>query len=379
MTTASPPTTSREPNPAARRRRTRQHVRIIDCDVHNAVPSDAALYPYLSARWRRHLETFGHRGYHPLEKGYAYPKVSPGGGSRVDAWPSSGALPGSDLDFMREQLLDPYGTELAILNCLYRAAEQLNDEFAAALSRAVNDWQAEEWLRRDDRLRASIVVPYEAGDLAAAEIDRAAGDPGFIQVLLFPRSREPLGRRCYWPIYEAAQRHGLPVGIHFVGIAGNPATSSGWPSYYIEDHTSMSQAFQAQLISLVFEGVFERFPGLRVALVEGGFAWLPSLLWRMDSLVERLREEVPHLTMRPSEYVRRQVRLTTQPMEEPERPKHLLDVIEQVGEDMLMFSTDYPHWDFDDPDRAFQVKLPDPLRQKIFRENAAAFYRLDPR
>lgn len=325
------------------------------------------------------MELVGHRGYHPLQKGFAYPKVSPGGGARVDAWPPSGAVPGSDLDFMREQLLDPYGAELAILSCLYRAAEQLNDEYAAALSSAVNDWQAEEWLARDSRLRASIVVPYEAAELAAAEIDRAAATPGFIQVLLFPRSREPLGRRRYWPIYQAAERNGLPIGIHFAGIAGNPATSSGWPSYYIEDHTSMSQAFQAQLISLIFEGVFERFPDLRVVLMEGGFGWLPSLLWRMDSLAERLGEEVPQLTWRPSEYVRRHIKLTTQPMEEPEVPRHLLDVIEQVGEDMLMFSTDYPHWDFDDPERAFQVRLPDQLKRKILHDNAAAFYKLDAR
>ena len=64
-------------------------------------------------------------------------------------------------------------------------------------------------------------------------------------------------------MYEAAEAHGLPIGIHFGGQGGHPITGAGWPSYYIEDHAGMSTAFQAQVISLVFEGVFERFPTSR--------------------------------------------------------------------------------------------------------------------
>jgi predicted TIM-barrel fold metal-dependent hydrolase len=192
---------------------------------------------------------------------------------------------------------------------------------------------------------------------------------------MLPRTKEPLGKRRYWKIYEAAERHGLPIAIHFAGLGGNPITSSGWPSFYIEDHTVMAQAFQSQVISLACEGIFERFPGLRVVLMEGGFAWLPSLMWRLDKHWKRLREEVPFLKRPPSEYIRKHMWATTQPMEEPTNPKHLLQVIEHLGsDDMLMFSTDYPHWDFDDPDRAFQVRLPSELKRKIFYENARALY-----
>jgi predicted TIM-barrel fold metal-dependent hydrolase len=137
----------------------------------------------------------------------------------------------------------------------------------------------------------------------------------------------------------------------------------------------MAQAFQSQVISLACEGIFERFPGLRVVLMEGGFAWLPSLMWRLDKHWKRLRDEVPLLKRPPSEYIREHMWATTQPMEEPANPKHLLQVIEHLGsDDMLMFSTDYPHWDFDDPDRAFPVRLPPALKQKIFSENARALY-----
>jgi uncharacterized protein len=349
---------------------------LIDCDVHNAVPSDAALRPYLSSHWRSYMDVVGSRTYSPYVKGFLYPKVSPGGGSRLDAWPPSGQLPGSDLDFMREQLLDPYEVRIAILNCLYRAAEQRNEEYGCALARAVNDWQVEHWLEPEPRLRASVSVAYETPDLAAQEIARAAKHPGFVQVLLFPRTKEPLGRRRYWPLYEAAVAAGLPIGIHFASTTAAPTTAAGWPSYYIEDHTVMSMAFQAQLTSLIFEGVFDRFPDLRIALVEGGFAWLAPLTWRLDALYHRMREEVPHLQRLPSEYVRDHVRLTTQPIEEPEYPPDMLDLIDQVGPSSLMFSTDYPHWDFDNPNRAFQVRLPAGLRDRIMHANAREFYAL---
>ena len=355
----------------------RGKVSIVDCDIHNAVPSPESLKPYLSSRWQKHQEMIGPRYRHGFTQGDPYPRGNPNA-ARLDAWPPSGLPPGSDLAFMREQLLDALDIEYGILNCLDKVGEQLNEEYAAALARAVNDWQMAEWLEKEPRLRASIVVPYENADFAAAEIERVSDHPGFVQVLLLVRTREPLGRRKYWRMYEAAEHYGLPVGIHFGGMGGNPITSSGWPSYYIEDHTTMSQAFQSQVISLVSEGVLERFPDLRVVMIEGGFAWLPPLMWRLDKHWKRLRDEVPHLKRLPSEYVKEHIWLTTQPMEEPTNPKHLLQVIEHLGsEEKLMFSTDYPHWDYDDPNRAFPIRLPPDLKQKIFSENARALYRFE--
>jgi predicted TIM-barrel fold metal-dependent hydrolase len=139
----------------------------------------------------------------------------------------------------------------------------------------------------------------------------------------------------------------------------------------------MAQSFQAQLISLVCEGVFEQFPSLKVVLIEGGFGWLPALKWRLDRSWRRLRDEVPHLRRLPSEYIDEHVWLTTQPMEEPPRPQHFLQLLEQLAmDDRLLFATDYPHWDFDAPDRALPVRLPPAQERKIMAENASKLYRL---
>ncbi|MGN6565187.1 MAG: amidohydrolase family protein [Thermomicrobiales bacterium] len=343
---------------------------LIDCDIHNAPSSPAALRAYLPARWRAYHERFGVRGY----AGGYYPKANPNA-ARADAWPPEGP-PGSSLPFLREQLLDAWHIEYGILNCLVgTGARQL--EYGAAMARAVNDWQIAEWLEPEPRLRAAIVVQHEDGDLAAAEIERLGDDKRFAQVLLTVRTSEPLGRRRYWPIYEAATNHDLPIGIHFGGGHGHPLTGAGWPSYYIEDHTGMAQSFQAQMISLVCDGVFENFPTLKVVLIEGGFAWLPPLMWRLDHAWARLRDEVPDLSRKPSEYIRDQCWITTQPMEEPTQPAQFHQLLDHLGmNDRLLFATDYPHWDFDAPDQALPVRLAPPLERAIMAGNARQLYRL---
>jgi len=276
---------------------------------------------------------------------------------------------------MRQQLLDPWDVQYAVLNCLYGVQLIHNEDWAAAMAQALNDWQTVEWLEKEPRLRASIVVPTRNPELAAEEIDRLGNHPGFVQVLVLARTEMPLGKRHYWPIYEAAERHGLAIGIHAGGSAGNPIMQVGWPSYYIEDYVSLAQAFQSQVISLVSEGVFAKFPSLRVVLIEGGFTWLPSLLWRFDKYWKGTRWEVPWVDRLPSEIIREHIRLTVQPVDEPPNPEQLLQIIEQLGsEEILLFSTDYPHWHFDEREDALPVDLPPNLKQKILIENARAFY-----
>ena len=113
----------------------------------------------------------------------------------------------------------PGRSTCGILNTLTTIRNQLRD-YDAALAQAINDWQIAEWLEPEPRLRAALVVPYDDGDLAAAEVRRLGGDRRFVQILLPVRTSEPLGKRRYWPLYEAAVDHDLPIGIHFGGGSG---------------------------------------------------------------------------------------------------------------------------------------------------------------
>jgi uncharacterized protein len=362
-------------NAPAREARAAKKLSIVDCDIHPAFRSPSDLFPFLSERWRQHVSTFGEHirqgiiGQLPHPRMVAY-------GMRVDALPEDGAPAGSDLGLMQRQHLDTNGVEVGMLISLGRGGmEERNPDFAQALSHAVNEWQLESWVKKEPRLRAGIVVPQEDPEFAVSEIERRADDPRFVQVIMSPRANEPIGHRRYWPIYAAAEQAGKPIGLHTAGYSGGHAsTGIGWPNFYIEEHFANATSLQGVMTSLVFEGVFERFPKLKIALIEGGFAWVPAHCWRMDKHWERMREEVPHVKRKPSEYVREHFWYTTQPIEEPEKPEHLTEIIEWIGWDRLMFSTDYPHWDFDDPRFAFKIALSEEQKNKVFRENAKTVY-----
>ncbi|MBO0703520.1 MAG: amidohydrolase family protein, partial [Candidatus Dormibacteraeota bacterium] len=122
---------------------------------------------------------------------------------------------------------------------------------------------------------------------------------------------------------------------------------------------------------------FERFPELKIVLIEGGFAWLAPLMWRLDDVHRRLGAEVPEVRRPPSSYIREHFWVTTQPMEEPPRPAQFSRLLDQLGmNDRLMFATDYPHWDFDAPDASIPVRLEPALHRAIMSENAARLYGL---
>ncbi|MBV9249055.1 MAG: amidohydrolase [Acetobacteraceae bacterium] len=345
-----------------------------DCDIHPQRRNDRDLYPYLEQRWIEHLKMFGARPRQAYQAGPAYPKGQPNA-ARRDAWPPDGGKPGSSLPFLQKQLLEANNCVLGILNATGDNGQSYqNREFGAAVCHAMNEWLVHEWLAPEPRLKGSIVVPYEDADAAAKEIERYAADSRFVQVLMLNRTSEPPGQKRYWKVYEAAAAANLPVGVHAFGFGGYPVSGSGWPSFYIEDMVGHAQACQAFLTSMVLEGVFERLPSLRLVLIESGFGWLPPLAWRLDKLWKTLRAETPRLKRLPSEYLHRHVWLTTQPMEEPATRAHVLDTIDWIGWDRLLFATDYPHWDYDDPAQALPLPIPEQKRRDFFLNNAMALY-----
>jgi uncharacterized protein len=135
-------------------------------------------------------------------------------------------------------------------------------------------------------------------------------------------------------------------------------------------------SYMAHLISMVTEGVFQKFPTLKLVLIEGGVSWLPPLLWRFDKNWRSLRQTTPWLERPPSEIVTEHVLLTTQPLEEPGEAAHFQRMLEMFDAGrMLMFSTDFPHWDGDTPDFAARA-FPPELRRRVMSETARELYGL---
>ena len=350
-------------------------VALVDADVHPTMPRDA-LVERLGAPWREHFLEFGPR----VAGAYAmFPRMR-NGGFRVDARPEDGSFPGSDLGMVQRQLLDEYDMDHAVLTPMQaQNFGQEAPELAAEMCRALNDWTREEWLDREPRLLGSICPPHEHADLAVAEIERLAGDDRFVQVLLPGTLEQGLGNRRYWPILRAAAEAGLPVALH---TGGNEMhRGAGWPSYYLEMHVWNGNTMAMQMLSTICSGLFEEIPALQLVSVETGIAWAAALSWAMDDAHVAFGEtETTKLRRPPSEYLREHWWFTTQPIEEPEDPEHLAFAFDALGmTDRIMFSSDYPHWDFDAPSQTLPRSISKEDRARIFAGNACRLYGLPKR
>jgi predicted TIM-barrel fold metal-dependent hydrolase len=346
---------------------------VIDTDIHFAIDPQR-IVDFLPEPWRRRYTT-GNRG--PGHPGY----WNPNGVDRSDAVTPDGARIEASPQALSRYFFDVYGIEYGILNKESSLHVGLSPEpdFAAAVISAVNDVIVSDWLPTDPRFRASLLVSPADPELAAREIHRLGDHPGIVQVLMTSGARIPYGQRVYHPIYAAAVEHDLPSAIHpggeGVGVSG-PPSASGWPGSYLEWHTGLVCSFIGHLLSLVAEGVFVKYPELRFVLIEGGLAWLPPVLWRFDKNWKALRQTTPWLVRPPSDYVQDHVLLTTQPIEEPPRAEDLRAILGMFdAARMVMFSSDFPHWDGDTVDFAARA-FPPELRSRVMSETARELYRL---
>jgi uncharacterized protein len=351
---------------------------VVDCDVHQEMLNGPrALLPYLAREWRHYITAGGFPGMPSM------PYAAWQGPDRLDTSDDNGVRAGAYFDRMKEMHLDRWNIRNAILTgpANFSVCYLAQYEFAAALARAFNDWTLDNWISQDTRLKGSMAVAAQLPEEAAAEIRRIGDHPDIVQVILPTRSPSGIAwaDEKYFPIWEAAQEKDLAIGFHISPSGGNvlPPTSAGWPRSYMELNVNYPWPAPVELAGFVCRGVFERYPGLRIAYIENAFAWVPALMWRLDQAWRSLRAEVPWLKQRPSDYVRQRVRFTTQPMEEPDTPEEFRQLIKTLDEGrMLMFSSDYPHWNFDSPTRAFPVSIDDAPRRAIMSEQATAFYRL---
>ena len=129
----------------------------------------------------------------------------------------------------------------------------------------------------------------------------------------------PFGSPHFDPLYEAAARNGFPVATHLMGQTPFeliPIYPVGNPAHWHDFFASWPLLYVSHLMSLVFDGAFDRHPDLRVVFVEGGFTWAMPVMWRMDRIWEQRKADLPHVRRRPSDYVREHVRFTTQPLED---------------------------------------------------------------
>jgi uncharacterized protein len=341
-------------------------VRIVDCDVHPELKSRDEFLAYLAEPWRSmKLPWEGRRVV-----------VAPDGGRRADALPPGGGPSASDPAFMEQQLFGDAGVDIAVMIpiSLYPwGFHPGSPEEEAAISAAYNEWQADTWIGKYNwhgRYRSSILLPVHNPTAARAEIEKWAGHPYFVQALVPHIAPNAFGHPTYDIVWEAAARHGLPIAVHVAsGPGDNIASPVGVLRHFIEfKSVTYPMASAAHLLSMLANGTFERHEGLKLVLVEGGISWAYALVSRLNHLLQPAGASVAGA-------LKDRVFFTTQPIEEPADPSMLVDVIAKLGPTQLLFSTDYPHFDFDDPKRALAA-IPKTWHEAILAGNARALYSL---
>jgi len=350
--------------------------RIIDIDLHHRWKNENELIQFVEPEWRHLLER-------PTSEVHIEAPVQvffhiTGINKRMDAFGPQGEVPGSDYETTRAQWLDAYPVDRAVLSYdIGDIAGVPNPYLATALCRAANNWSFETWIERprDPRLYMAGLIPTQIPSDGVAEIQRCAENPRIVEALLISNGLgKPFGHPAYHDLYAAAQDCGLPIAMHNGGDLWHGTThgtAGGVPHTRFEFHTTSPQHSMSHLASFIVHGVFEKFPKLKLLVIEGGVAWLPWLMWSLDRHYESLRRESPLVKRLPSEYIREHVRVSSQPLEVSDDRDQLIELLEAAGgiEDMLVFASDYPHWDSDDP-AYISRRLPRAWHEKVFHDNA---------
>ena len=350
-------------------------IRVVDADVH-PVPRPGELIEYIPEPWRsKYFKS------HPVGSTIVYdpPDYAHAFAMRVDAFVPGGGFPGSDPDFAFKQLIMGAGSDIAILEPSLRMARL--PEASQAYAAGTTQWLVDHWLDGKNnwhqRWRGSICAAAEDPQGAAREIEKWAGHPYLAQILIRAEPRPSWGDPMYDPVWAAATKHDIPVSCHLSrgSFETMPMPPVGFPSYNHDFMVTYSLLAANQVMSLVFDGVFDRFPTLRIVLVEHAFSWILPLMWRMDAIYAA-RKSWLDLKRKPSEYVKEHIKFTTQPLDYPEDKTELTRALEWMEADkILLYSSDYPHWTFDDP-RWLVKHLPEGARERIMFGNGIQTYHL---
>jgi uncharacterized protein len=278
------------------------------------------------------------------------------------------------------------GIDVAVLfgTLIGLAAGNIADpSLANAICRAYNDWLAEFCAREPNRLKGVALLPLQDARLAVKELERATVKLGMPTAMLPTNVHgKNLDHPDFYRFYDAAQELAVPLCCHAgVGHNGTPgiygtqnAGSERFDVYFYTHAVSFPFEQMIAMISIIGGGIMDLYPRLRFAFMEAGAGWLPYWTERMDEHYEMLRPQVPKLKRLPSEHIAGgRIFVACDPDE-----KMLPQVLELVGEDVVIYASDYCHWDSRYPDSVRLIEdrseLSRQAKSKILGENALRFF-----
>jgi uncharacterized protein len=352
---------------------------VVDADCHQR-EAYSEFVRYVKPAYRRSLRAMDEKGVSPL-----YSRII---GKRVKRPEVSYPLPMGP-----EEIVDTFARrfqEIGITKAvvipdplLGMALDKRNPSFEVEVGSGYVQYMVNSFGHLHDKFVTVLYAATTAPEKAAELIDDY-GDEKIIAGVLIPGITPGAPSSDEWnPIYDAAQRKGLPICIH----GENPDTDDNQPKSYLpsgfgletflENHIlSFPVTIARQLVSIVLGGVPVRFPRLKFIFMEGGVTYIPWLMQRMDDEYVKRSFEAPLLSKLPSAYMN-EFYYTTQPIESANKfgLKAFLNMFDY--ENHLVYASDYPHWDFDAPSAIYDLPfLSDAAKRKILGENAARAFRL---
>ncbi|MEE9286251.1 MAG: amidohydrolase family protein [Dehalococcoidia bacterium] len=286
------------------------------------------------------------------------------------------------------EAMDIEGIDIAImfrtLASMFISGDDTDAEFAAALARGFNDWAADFCKADPARFKGTAIVSQHDPEEAAREARRAVQELGMIAVALLPMP--VAGKHVHDPEFDVlwAELERLNVPACFHGTSGAmsrdyvQARMVGHPAFRTLSHAA---SFTLELMlaagSMVLGGVLQRFPNLRVAFLEGNCSWLPWWLYRLDDQYEKFGPGEPiKLEAKPSELFMRQCYISVDPDE-----ALVYHVVEELGDDNIVFSTDFPHPDGAYPHAVEKFlaldRISDETKRKVLWDNCLRLYALE--
>jgi predicted TIM-barrel fold metal-dependent hydrolase len=271
------------------------------------------------------------------------------------------------------------GVDVSVLvsNYVLQLAYSTQIEVVRAFNDAYIDYMLAEIADPDKGIYTMPLAAWQDPSGAAAMLERVAAHPAVAGVCVSAVNWTIADERFY-PLFEIAEHHALPIVFHSSGaplfVAG--ADPIGGSQRLIEGHMlSFLLANMLQLTTMIARGIPERFPRLKMVFQESGLFYVPMVMYRLDDYFLKRRSEAPWLKDLPSEYIKRFCYFGTQPLEAPRNNRHLQSVMEMIGIDRLVFASDYPHWDYDDPIAVLKLGfLSDEERTAIFSGNAMTVF-----
>lgn len=281
---------------------------------------------------------------------------------------------------LARRAMDAMGIDFTILfpSPMLQMGLHPSAEIEVAIARAYARWMTERILPAEPRIRSLLYLPFNDPAACNRIVEEFSGCRGVVGFMVTSVHYRAIHHNDYLALYRALEEKEMPLAVHS-GFNWSDRSFEVFNRFLSVHAVGFPFHNMVHLTNWVVNGMPERFPGLRTIWIEGGLAFLPFLMTRLDHEYMMRSSEAPLLRKLPSEYMR-ELFYTSQPIEIPSRDLRLLELTFEMisAESQLLYASDYPHWDFDLPSRIFDLPfLNDKARRQILGQNAFRLFRLD--